>query len=162
MYGRNTTVIFTDGNCKRNGRPDAIAGIGVYCPEDTRRNFSSSIPGAQTNQRAEILAASTGIRRAIKQGFDGVLVKTDSMYVKNAFEKWIPEKWEENGWLNSKGESVANKTAFQKLYKLRHEIRIAFKWVPTDENPADELANRAIRREEQRLWSNSSSSGDYY
>ena len=73
---KNTTVdiVYSDGACRGNGRPEAVAGIGVWWgPHDPRyifplpphltgthrvfliRNLSERCPGAQTNNRAELI-----------------------------------------------------------------------------------------------------------
>lgn len=51
---QNVTVVYTDGSCKRNGKADSVAGIGVFFGEDDPRNVSERIAGNQTNQRAEL------------------------------------------------------------------------------------------------------------
>jgi len=48
--------VYTDGACKNNGRPNAIAGIGVYFGDNDDRNVSERIAGNQTNNAAELSA----------------------------------------------------------------------------------------------------------
>lgn len=48
--------VYTDGACKNNGRPNAIAGIGVYFGDNDERNVSERIEGNQTNNAAELSA----------------------------------------------------------------------------------------------------------
>ena len=48
--------VFTDGSCINNGKPNAIAGIGIYFGELDTRNVSSRIDGKQTNNTAELTA----------------------------------------------------------------------------------------------------------
>lgn len=33
--GSERLVVYTDGSCINNGRPDARAGVGVYIPENS-------------------------------------------------------------------------------------------------------------------------------
>ena len=41
--------IYTDGGCINNGKPNAIAGIGIYFGENDPRNVSKRLVGQQTN-----------------------------------------------------------------------------------------------------------------
>lgn len=134
--GKKTTI-YTDGACSRNGSSsgDARAGIGVYWPSNSSNNISRPIGGRQTNQRAEIMAASEGIRQARDQGYSEVTVRTDSQYVKNAAESWIPN-WERSGW----SKPVVNKQEFQDLRSSMEGIKVNFEKVPSEMNAADSLA----------------------
>ena len=54
----NIIRAYIDGGTVGNGTKDAIAGCGVYFPDDPDRNLSSPVPGLkQTNQVAELYAA---------------------------------------------------------------------------------------------------------
>lgn len=136
------TTIYTDGACSNNGRSDnARAGIGVYWPSNPNNNISEPIDGRQTNQRAEIKAATKGITQARAQGYGEVTVKTDSQYVKNAAESWIP-KWERQGWT----QPVVNKSEFQELRDSMQGIKVNFEKVPSESNAADPLARDGAKR----------------
>ena len=140
MYDPNsspdTATIYTDGACSRNGQEQgAQAGIGVYWPNAPQNNISEPIGGRQTNQRAEIEAARRGIEQAKEQGYSRVNLKTDSQYVKNAAESWIPN-WERNGWTKP----VVNKQEFQDLRDSMKGIEVNFEKVPSKSNHADRLA----------------------
>ena len=54
----NETIeyIYTDGGCINNGKPNAIAGIGIYFGENDPRNVSKKLIGQQTNNIAELTA----------------------------------------------------------------------------------------------------------
>ena len=132
----NSTTIYTDGACSKNGQQEgASAGIGVYWPNNPNNNISEPIGGRQTNQRAEIVAARRGIEQAKSQGYKEVVVKTDSAYVKNAAESWIP-KWEREGW----SKRVVNKQEFQDLRDSMRGINVSFEKVASKYNAADRLA----------------------
>lgn len=135
-------TIYTDGACSNNGRSDgAKAGIGVYWPGNSSNNISERIGGRQTNQRAEIIAAQRGIDQAREQGYKEVIVKTDSNYVKQAAESWIPS-WERQGW----AKPVVNKQEFQDLRDSMSKIRVKFEKVSSESNAADRLARDGARR----------------
>lgn len=136
-------TIYTDGACSNNGRSDsAQAGIGVYWPGGNQsNNVSEPISGRQTNQRAEIKAASRGINQAREQGYSEVTVRTDSNYVKNAAESWIPN-WERSGW----SKPVVNKAEFQELRESMKGIKVNFEKVPSEANAADRLARDGAKK----------------
>lgn len=142
---RKSVTIYTDGACSKNGRPEgAQAGIGVYWDKGHSNNISEPIDGRQTNQRAEIVAARRGIEQARAQGFSEVTIKTDSNYVKNAAESWIPN-WQRNGW-TSAGKPVVNKSEFQDLKNSMDGIKVKFEKVTSASNAADSLAREGARR----------------
>lgn len=143
MSKKAPAEIYTDGACSRNGQgEEAKAGIGVYWPNDESNNISRPLEGGrQTNQRAEIVAARTGIEQARDRGYNSVTVRTDSQYVKNAAESWIP-KWESEGWKRS----VVNKTEFQDLKRSMEGMDVKFEYVPSASNAADRLARDGAKR----------------
>ena len=49
-------IVYTDGACVNNGKPDARAGYGIYFGLDDERNTSERYSGPQTNNVAELLA----------------------------------------------------------------------------------------------------------
>lgn len=133
---KNSTSIYVDGACSRNGQSGARAGYGVCWPGNSSNNVSRPLPsGPQTNQRAEIKAATHGINQARQQGYSHVTVKTDSQYVKNAAESWI-NNWERDNW----SKPIVNKQEFQELRDSMKGIDVTFEKVPSAENSADPLA----------------------
>ena len=74
--------IFTDGACINNGKPNAIAGIGVFLADNDPRNVSRRVEGKQTNNVAElsaILEVFTILEEEIKRG-DIINIYSDSTY----------------------------------------------------------------------------------
>lgn len=68
-----TEVVFVDGACRHNGKPEAIAGIGVWFKQGDPRNVAAPLEGAhQTNQRSELKAAAVGAK--VYTAFDSVCV----------------------------------------------------------------------------------------
>jgi ribonuclease HI len=49
-------LVYTDGACRNNGKPNACAGIGIYFGPNDGRNVSRRITGKQTNNVAELTA----------------------------------------------------------------------------------------------------------
>lgn len=133
--------IYTDGACSGNGLPGARAGVGVHCPKDRSIHVSQPISGRQTNQRAELEAATRGIKAAKSKGYDSVTVKTDSHYVMKGAQSNLP-RWESNGW----AKNVTNKRDFQNLGASMSGMNVNFEYVPRKENMADPLARQGAKR----------------
>ncbi|PUU83997.1 ribonuclease H-like domain-containing protein [Tuber borchii] len=148
--------IYTDGSALRNGKPSAIAGVGVWFGDkDSRypesplthprptpssplltntpsRNISEPLPGPrQTNQRAEL----TAILRAINVApmHREVAIYTDSQYAINCVTVWHVN-WSKNSWTTSLGKPVENQDLIiQTLEKLKERERYGskthFEWI---------------------------------
>lgn len=138
--------IYTDGSCRHNGKPNAIAAYGIFSDVDRRFNCSGPIEDPQTNQRAELLAACYGIQLAIKLKYKRVLIYVDSEYVEKAHKGRIA-KYERNGWRNSKNNPVANEPELRWLKALSRKIRVEFMKIEREANKADRIA----KAESQRL-----------
>jgi len=145
-------VVFTDGACLNNGRPNAKAGIGVWWGNNDPRNISEPLEGRQTNNRAEIWAAIRAINRAAEDGYDSITVCSDSDFLITSAKHWI-FKWNQNGWiLSGNGErkkKVANRDDFKQLIEAMKRIKVVWEKVkshigiPGNEE-ADRLANLAV------------------
>lgn len=114
----HSRVIFTDGACRRNGQPDATAGIGIACGEGDIDQQSVAItdevdPGQRrTSQRAELLAALAGLdyltethelnhddvkkegrkrqKLSSEEKTSAWIIATDSEYVVKGMTAWLP------------------------------------------------------------------------
>ncbi|XP_048582523.1 ribonuclease H1 isoform X2 [Nematostella vectensis] len=138
---RDRPVVYTDGCCTRNGFSGAKAGVGVYWGPNHKRNISERLPGRQTNQRAEIVAATMALESAKEMGFTKVEIRTDSKYTINGMTSWI-RSWKKNGWKTADNKDVKNLEDFQKLDKLCSEIDVHWgttiaqycpKWIETSQ-----------------------------
>lgn len=162
--------IYTDGSALRNGKPSAIAGVGVWFGDkDSRypesphrphpappyplltnapsRNISEPLPGPrQTNSRAEL----TAILRAINVApmHREVAIYTDSEYAINCVTVWHIN-WSKNNWITSVGRPVENQDLIvQILDKLKEREKYGsktnFEWVKghTGRNDGNSEADR--------------------
>jgi ribonuclease HI len=92
----SSVLVFTDGACPNNVRPDAAGGIGIYFGPNSLHNISQRLPGSEipTNQRAEIQAAVTALK-ILKKELDTVfsmhkiVIGTDSEYVVKAMSEYV-------------------------------------------------------------------------
>ena len=138
-------IIYTDGACSGNPGPGGWGAVLLY-----GRN-KKEISGAEamtTNERMELLAVVKALEALKGAGWD-VEVHSDSAYVVNAFnQKWL-DKWQLNGWKNSKKEDVANQDLWRELLKLTSLNRVTMKKVKGHSGVelnerCDQLARQAI------------------
>jgi len=115
---KNTTVdiVYSDGACKGNGGPHPIAGIGVWWGPNDPRNISERCPGAQTNNRAELIAIAR-VLETVPPSTNTLIIRTDSQYSQNTLTDW-PLKWRKNGWVNAAGKPVVNKQLIDYILTL--------------------------------------------
>lgn len=153
-------TIYTDGSYKKSinsggwgfcictdTEPNKFWGWGGYGGPDT------------TNQRMELMALVQGIiffrllQKELHRSTETVTLNlcTDSAYIYNCYkDKWY-EKWETNGWLNSKGKPVANQDLWEIIienFKSPEIVLMKVKGhdgVPGNEK-ADELANAGAEK----------------
>ena len=102
-----------------------------------------------TNQRMELTAVIKALQALKVTGWD-VVVYSDSAYIVNAVQKHWLEKWQANGWQNSKKEAVANQDLWKQLLQLMQRNRVAFTKVAGHSGDVwtercDQLARQAIK-----------------
>ncbi|EEC18029.1 ribonuclease H1, putative [Ixodes scapularis] len=83
--------VYTDGACSNNGGYNRTpqAGIGVYWGPNHPMNVSEPLPGRQTNNRAEIQAATRALYQVREQGGRNVTVHTDSDFLVKSTTQWM-------------------------------------------------------------------------
>lgn len=131
--------IFSDGNCKFNGKKNAKAGYSVYFGENhpyCTFNKTRLIVKTPSNNVAEL----SGVKQIYKTIYQNQtrfkdldnIICTDSQYSINSIEKWS-DNWLKNSWKNSKGELVKNKELIEEILIIRNaipeDIKISFKHV---------------------------------
>ncbi|XP_033860033.3 ribonuclease H1-like isoform X2 [Acipenser ruthenus] len=139
-------VVYTDGCCERNGQYGAKAGLGVFWGEDHPLNTSEGLSGRQTNQRAEIQAATKAVQQAKSQNIKKLEIRTDSKFTINGATKWI-HNWKKNDWTLSTGGPVVNKEDFQNLDRVSRGMDITWTHVPGHSGDAgNDMADLLARR----------------
>lgn len=138
-----TIEIYTDGACRGNPGP---GGWGALLIGGKHQKTMHGGDPETTNNRMELTAAIEALN-ALK-GHSRVILYTDSKYVMDGINEWMPN-WKERGWKTAAKKPVKNKDLWQALDEAvaRHEID--WRWVKGhDGNPgnekADELANQGI------------------
>ena len=118
--------IYTDGACSGNPGPGGW-GTVVYFEGGGIQELGDRSP-ATTNNRMEMQAAIGGLEYYIASGQkEGILLYTDSEYVKNGITKWI-SGWKKKGWKTAAGKEVLNKDLWEKLDEL-HSSKVEWRYV---------------------------------
>eukprot|EP00092_Neocalanus_flemingeri_P023636 GFUD01025637.1.p1 GENE.GFUD01025637.1~~GFUD01025637.1.p1 ORF type:complete len:264 (+),score=94.85 GFUD01025637.1:60-851(+) len=143
------TQVYTDGACPNNGKGGARAGVGVWWGEGHKMNLAQRVSGErQTNNVAEIQAATLSISQAMGAGITRLQVNTDSQFLINCVTQWM-DNWKKKGWRTATGQEVKNKDDLIPLDKLLQQRKVQVKWVHVKghsdnkgNNEADRLAVR--------------------
>lgn len=144
--------VYTDGACSNNGKPNAMAGIGIFFGLNDERNVSKRIEGKQSNNVAE-LTALIDLYQILSTDIAAnkcVTIVSDSNYalgcVSTYGEKCYKKKWNVD---------IPNKelvrTAYE-LYKNKKNVKFLLIKAHTENSDvhsvgndgADKLANLAI------------------
>ncbi|MCX5779611.1 MAG: ribonuclease HI [Firmicutes bacterium] len=139
-------TIYADGACSGNPGPGGWGAVLLF--KDHKKELCGAEPNT-TNQRMELQAVIEALR-ALKVNDWDVTVYSDSAYLVNAFQhKWL-DKWQQNGWRNSKKDPVANQDLWQALLGLTAQNRVAILKVKghsgdVHNDRCDELARQAIK-----------------
>jgi len=137
--------IYTDGAC--SGNPGAGGWGALLRWKDVEKELSGAEEDT-TNNRMEMTAVIEALQ-ALKRPCN-ITLYTDSKYVMNGINEWLPN-WKKNNWKTAnKKTAVKNVDLWQKLDELiaQHEIR--WVWVKghngnKDNERVDELARNAIK-----------------
>lgn len=124
---RDQFLIYTDGACLDNGGINPRAGCGVVYKPSTpnavnyfRFPLENQGPTGkehpQTSNRAELRAviAACRYRVWIGEGFNKLVIATDSEYVVEGMTSWI-QGWIQRGWKTSTGAPVKNRDLWECL-----------------------------------------------
>ena len=137
--------IFTDGACLGNPGPGGWAALLRY--RTVERLISGGDPDT-TNNRMELMAAIAGLEALTRASH--VALTTDSQYVKNGIESWLP-RWIANGWRTSDRKPVKNQDLWQRLAAAAAPHRISWHWTRghsghVENERVDEAACAAAQR----------------
>ena len=133
--------VYTDGACSNNGKPSAIASIGIYIGPNDARNVSRRITGKQTNNVAELTAiieVYTILKQDILSGKQ-LTICSDSRYAIKCCSDY-GEKCSVN-WDNL---DIPNKDLVRHAYELYGELdNIKFMYIKahTGQNDVHSLGN---------------------
>ncbi|XP_017025247.1 ribonuclease H1 [Drosophila kikkawai] len=120
-------IVYTDGSCIGNGRPDACAGYGVYFGDNHQLNAAKPVGGRATNNVGEIQAAIYAIKIALGLGIKKLCISTDSQFLINSITLWVPG-WKRRNWKLKNNQPVKNVVDFKELDELLQSKDLSVKW----------------------------------
>ena len=157
--------MYVDGGCRRNGYSDAIgaAACVIHMRAGRTKTWTRAIPPDEnpTNQRAEITAIILALQQALAKydrlhsaPYLEVTIYTDSKYAQGCMSTWIYQ-WSKNGWLNSRGNPVANRDLIQEASNLDDAVRVLgdveYVWIPRSQNSEADAAANLVMDEMEEL-----------
>ncbi|XP_074596821.1 ribonuclease H1 [Brevipalpus obovatus] len=123
----DSQIIYVDGSCMGHGLPDSKAGIGIFWGPDDPRNRGLRLDRTTSN-RVELHAARYAIRQARSLGLKSVTIRSDSLYLCNAINHWMP-RWEKAGWKLSNNKPAKNIDLLVEIQDQMKEIEVKLEWV---------------------------------
>ncbi len=120
--------IFTDGGCSGNPGP---GGWAYVMSKGTEVFRASGADRSTTNNRMELLAVINALEEVRKAGDcqkSGIVLYTDSEYVKKGITEWI-KTWEKNGYKTASKTPVKNQELWKRLKSLSLGLQLEWKWV---------------------------------
>jgi ribonuclease HI len=132
---RKPVRIYTDG-----GYRESTGSWAWFDP--VSKKHDSGIDEQTTNQRMELMAACEAIDTFLDE--PNLTIVSDSAYLVNTMSNRWYERWQKNGWVNSKGEAVANQDLWERLIAfLKENPDVRFEKVKGHSgDPGNEAADR--------------------
>ena len=145
MSDANVVQVFTDGACLGNPGPGGWAALLRY------GKVEKVISGGEsdtTNNRMELMGA-IGALEALTRPC-GVHITTDSQYVKQGMQQWLP-RWQANGWRTSDKKPVKNQDLWERLARAVARHQVQWFWTRGHAgHPDNERVDRAARLAAER------------
>jgi len=128
-------TMYTDGGCSGNRRGAGCPGSWAYIILDIANNILDKNCGIEhdtTNNRMELHSIINGlenIKKMIEYNLYSIIIKSDSKYVINNYEEFLPE-WKKSGWRKCGGGLVINSDLWKRLDLLIPDFKsVSFQWV---------------------------------
>ena len=137
---KESVIIYCDGACSGNQFNYNKGGWGAVLLFKDRKKEINGGDVNTSNQRMELTACIMALK-SVKSNAYPVKVYSDSAYLINCMQQKWYEKWQMNGWKNSKKEPVENKDLWEELIKLLGNFDISFHKVKG--HAGEELNERA-------------------
>lgn len=133
--------IFTDGACSGNPGPGGWGVILRY--KDNEKELSGGA-AETTNNRMELTAVIEALKALRREC--AVIIYTDSRYVMDGVQEWLPN-WKRNNWRTSNKKSpVKNMDLWQQLDSLLTQHKTSWRWVKGHNgHPENERVDKLAR-----------------
>ena len=110
--------VYTDGSLKKTGMKLTFGGWAYIVTQDGKElYYASGNEPNTTNQRMELIAIREALNyvKNVRRNSEKVVIYSDSAYAINCYlQEWYT-RWQRNGWVNAKGEDVANQDLWIQL-----------------------------------------------
>lgn len=137
---------FTDGACLGNPGP---GGWAALLRSRGRERLLAGGEAATTNNRMELMAAISALEALTRSC--SVRLTTDSRYVMQGIEEWVP-KWRANGWRTASKQPVKNQDLWQRLSAATEKHHVRWQWVKGHNGHAEnERVDQAAREQAELL-----------
>ena len=137
--------VYVEGAWSYNGRGGPRAGIGVWFGPNHLLNISRLSQGRQTNNSAEIAAATVAAQLAHEAGIKKLRTKTDSKFLVNSTTEWIP-RWEANDCKTYENKPVRNRSQFERIKTALEPLDVIWEHVPSHKGiPGNKMADKLAR-----------------
>ena len=124
-HNTDDIIVYTDGACRKNGTPEARAGIGVHFSHKNTYTFDDiSLPlciKQPTNNVAELTAIVKAIE-TVKHTGNKLIIYTDSEYCILCITEWY-QKWVQAGTDKSRKHIELIKTIYDYYHSYPIELR---------------------------------------
>ena len=139
------TEIYTDGACSGNPGP---GGWGALLRYGHHEKEMSGFELETTNNRMELLAVIKALRSLSRSV--AVEIYTDSKYVMEGAQKWLPG-WIARGWKTASKKPVKNQDLWEMLHNELKLHDVQWFWVKGhNDHPENERADALARSEVDR------------
>lgn len=153
-YNIEEYELYTDGSCVPSIANSYVnyGGWAYYLVKDSNviAHDKGQILKGATNQRAELIACAEGLKRAkiLRHHNERVKVFSDSAYLINCYLQGWYKNWMKNGWVNSKGDDVANRELWWELIPFFQDVNYFFEKV---KGHADNYYNNLCDKDAQEM-----------
>jgi ribonuclease HI len=139
---------YTDGACSGNPGPGGW-GVLMRAIDQGHVVKERELSGGEaltTNNRMELMAAIAALETLARP--TGIIIVTDSAYVKNGITEWITD-WKRKNWRTAAGPAVKNLDLWQRLDAAQARHSVTWRWIKghaghTENERADALARAGM------------------
>ena len=142
---------YTDGACSGNPGPGGW-GVLMRAVDQGRVVKERELSGGEaltTNNRMELMAAIVALETLARP--TGIIIVTDSAYVKNGITEWITD-WKRKNWRTAAGPAVKNLDLWQRLDAAQARHSVTWRWIKGHAGHAENERADALARAGMALF----------
>jgi ribonuclease HI len=142
---------YTDGACSGNPGPGGW-GVLMRAIDQGHVVKERELSGGEaltTNNRMELMAAIAALETLARP--TGIIIVTDSAYVKNGITEWITD-WKRKNWRTAAGPAVKNLDLWQRLDAAQARHSVTWRWIKGHAGHAENERADALARAGMALF----------